>query len=405
MNININYMGEDQIPVIAAVNSGSSSLKLSLFSVSGLMQTILTAKITGIGKPGGLVSITGADKNEILSHQAKLDSDAKAAELIVQWLQQQERQYKITAIGHRVVHGGLQFREPEVIDSSFLSELKKIESLAPLHLPPAISIMNVFRQSFPDILQVACFDTAFHSQMPFESRYYAIPRPLWSEGIVRYGFHGISCEYILQQLQEYDPLFHTKKIIIAHLGSGCSMTAVKEGRSIETTMGFSPAGGLVMNTRAGDIDPGVFIYLLDEKKMQGSQLNKLFNKEAGLKAVAGSDHSMEQLLQEERSDPMAEEAITMFCYQAKKQIGALTAALGGLDIIVFTGGIGEHAAIVRKRICDDLDWLGVQLNDESNERAEKTITKDNSKVLVYVMPANEEIIIAGHVKKCLLQYH
>ena len=351
-------MREDQIPVIVAVNSGSSSFKLSLFSIIGSINLILNAKITGIGKANCLLTITDADKTEICSHQTRLDSDEQAAELIVQWLQQQSRRYKITGIGHRVVHGGLQFRQPEEIDPAFLSELKKIESLAPLHLPGAISIMNVFRQSFPDIIQIACFDTAFHSHMPFESRHYAIPRSLWSEGIVRYGFHGISCEYILQQLQEYDPLVHTKKIIIAHLGSGCSMTAVKGGHGIETTMGFSPAGGLLMNTRAGDIDPGVIIYLVEEKKIQAAQLNRLFNKEAGLKAIAESDHTMEQLLQEERSDPRAEQAITMFCYHAKKQIGALTAALGGLDIIVFTGGIGEHAPAIRKRICDDLELAG-----------------------------------------------
>jgi acetate kinase len=398
-------MKPDQIPIIVAINSGSSSLKLSLFSCVHSLQQIFTAKITGIGKSNCLLSVTGADKEEVFVHSANLNSDEEAAELIVEWLQHQHRQYIIIGIGHRVVHGGLQFREPELIDSSFLTELKEMESLAPLHLPSSIAIMKVFRRSFPGITQIACFDTAFHSQMPFEAKHYAIPRSLWTEGIVRYGFHGISCEYILQELQTYDPLVSKKKIIIAHLGSGCSITAVKDGHSIDNTMGFSPAGGLVMNTRAGDIDPGVLIYLLQEKKMDAEELMTLFNKESGLKAIAGPNYTMEKLLQEERSDARAGQAVNVFCYHVKKQIGALAAALGGVDIIVFTGGIGEHAAPVRKRICDGLNWMGVQLNDELNEQHERIITGDSSTVQVQVIAANEEIVIARQVKKCLLQYH
>ena len=395
-------MGEDQVSTILAINSGSSSLKFSLFSDTDPLQVIVSGKITGIGKAECLFSITGA---EIFSHQVKLQSVEDAGKLIVRWLKQQGCRYKIAGIGYRVVHGGLKFREPELVDNSFLNELKQLQPLAPLHLPDAISIMNIFGDVFPAITHVACFDTAFHFQKPFEAHHYAIPRHLWPEGIIRYGFHGISCEYILQQLQQHDPLTNKKKIIIAHLGSGCSITAVKEAVSIDTTMGFSPAGGLIMNTRAGDIDPGVIIYLLEEKEMQAAQLNTLFNKEAGLKAIAGSDHSMEQLLEEERSDPQAEQAITLFCYQAKKQIGALAAALGGLDIVVFTGGIGEHASSVRQRICSGLKFLGIQLNEVLNESSAEIITQDNSSVQVYVIPANEEIMIARHVKEYLFQYH
>lgn len=398
-------MNPDQIPIIAAVNSGSSSLKLSLFSCVHSMQLILHAKITGIGKSNCLLTVTDADKKEIFSHHAGLDTDEDAAELIVEWLQQQNRQYIITGIGHRVVHGGLKFHQPELIDGFFLNELQEMESLAPLHLPAAISIMKVFRHSFPGITQVACFDTAFHSHMPFEARHYAIPRSLWSEGVVRYGFHGISCEYIMQQLRETDPLTDNRKIIIAHLGSGCSMTAVKGGHSMDNTMGFSPASGLVMNTRTGDIDPGVLIYLLQEKKMDAAELTALFNNEGGLKAIAGPNYAMEKLLQQERSDLRAEQAIKLFCYHAKKQIAALAATLGGLDIIVFTGGIGEHASTLREKICEDLEWMGVQIDNQLNERSERIISEYNSKVIVKVIPANEEIVIAGHVKKCLLQYH
>jgi acetate kinase len=241
--------------------------------------------------------------------------------------------------------------------------------------------------------------------MPFEARHYAIPRNLWTEGIIRYGFHGISCEYIMHRLQQQDPAVNKKKIIIAHLGSGCSLTAVKEGSSIDTTMGFSPAGGLVMNTRAGDIDPGVIIYLQNKKKLKTEQLNILFNKEAGLKAIAQTEHSMEQLLEEAKGDPRAKEAITMFCYHVKKQIGALTAAAGGLDSIVFTGGIGEHAAGIRQLICRELDFMGIQLDEKLNEQQTEIISAGESKVQVYVIPANEEMMIAKHVKEYLLQYH
>lgn len=398
-------MQEDQLPIIVAINSGSSSLKFSLYSANDPLQIILSGKITGISKKDCLFTITNADNQQILSDPTKLESAEKAAELIIQWLQQQSRQYKITGIGHRVVHGGLQFHEPELIDNSLVNELKQLQSLAPLHLPGAISIMTIFLQAFPAITQVACFDTAFHSRMPFEARHYAIPRNLWTEGIIRYGFHGISCESIMHQLQHQDPAVNQKKIIIAHLGSGCSMTAVKQGSSIDTTMGFSPAGGLVMNTRAGDIDPGVIIYLLGKKKLKREQLNNLFNKEAGLKAIAQTDHSMKQLLEEEKSDPRAEEAIAMFCYHAKKQIGALATAAGGLDIIVFTGGIGEHAPRIRQLICRGLDFMGIQLDDKLNEQQAEIISAPESKVQVYVIPANEEMMIAKHVKEYLLQYH
>ena len=398
-------MQEHQSQTIVAINSGSSSLKFSLFADTDPLQIILSGKITGIGKDDCLFTIANADKQEILSDPVALESAEKAAELIIQWLQQQSRRYRITGIGHRVVHGGLQFQEPELIDQSFLKELKKLQSLSPLHLPGSISIMTIFLEAFPAVIQVACFDTAFHSMMPFEARHYAIPRNLWTEGIIRYGFHGISCEYIMHRLQQQDPAVNKKKIIIAHLGSGCSLTAVKEGSSVDTTMGFSPAGGLVMNTRAGDIDPGVIIYLQNKKKLKTEQLNILFNKEAGLKAIAETDHSMEQLLEEEKNDPRSKEAITMFCYYVKKQIGALAAAGGGLDSVVFTGGIGEHAASIRQLICRELDFMGIKVDEKLNEQQAEIISAAESKVQVYVIPANEEMMIAKHVKEYLLQVH
>lgn len=397
-------MREDQIQTIAAINSGSSSLKFGLFTLEDPLQMIVKGKISGIGSPACLFSITNPGKSGTSCNPGHLESIEKAAELVTQWLQQQARHYKINGIGHRVVHGGLTFYEPRQIDDSLISDLQKLEPLAPLHLPDSLSIINVFRRSFAAITQVACFDTAFHTSMPFEARHYALPRYLWSEGVIRYGFHGISCEYICQQLIQWDITLSGKKIIVAHLGSGSSMTAIKDSSSIDNTMGFTPAGGLVMNTRAGDIDPGVASYLLKKKQMDAAQLDDLFNKESGFRAISGSDHPLEQLLQEEKDDPQAAQAIAMYCYHAKKQIGALAAAMGGLDILVFTGGIGEHAAVARKRICDGLAFAGIELNDELNDRSAETISELASRVQVYVIPTDEEIVIARHVKEYLHRY-
>lgn len=393
-------MQGEQIETIAAINSGSSTLKFGLFSSVGTLN-ILKGKIIGIGTAGCLFSIENEEKQENSCDPADINSVEKGAALIVQWLRRQSYKYRITGIGHRVVHGGLKFSEPQLIDNALINELKKLEPLAPLHMPDTVTIVSSFMQAFPDTLQVACFDTAFHQQMPFEARHYAIPRGLWQQGIVRFGFHGISCEYIYRQLQQTDTLSDSKKIIIAHLGSGSSMTAIKDGHSIENTMGFSPAGGLMMNTRGGDIDPGVISYLLEEKRMKPDHLSELFNKESGLKAVAGSGDSMEQLLEKEKTDTKAAEAILMYCYFAKKKIGALAAAMGGLDILVFTGGIGEHSPVIRKRICKDLEFLGIQLNDELNDSTAENISELPSRVQVYVIPTNEEIIIAQHVKNYL----
>jgi acetate kinase len=282
-----------------------------------------------------------------------------------------------------------------------MCDLKKLQPLAPLHLPDAISIINVFRNAFPAIFQLTHFDTAFHKSMPFEARYYAIPRHLWSQGIVRYGFHGISCEYVYGKLKEQDTDIHDRNIIIAHLGSGSSITAIKDGRSVETTMGFSPTGGIMMGTRAGDIDPDVLIYLLKEKNMQAHELANLFNKESGIKAIADSDLPMEKLIQKKDIDSKAFDAIQMFSYHAKKQIGALAAAMSGLDIVVFTGGIGEHSPEIRQLICSNLEFLGISLDEDLNEASSTTIHHTSSAVKVHVIPTNEELVIAEHVNEYL----
>ena len=397
-------MPDKQVQTIAAINSGSSTLKFGLFSFMDPLRIILKGKIAGIGTPDCSFAIENEEEHNDVSNPVNIDSVEKAAELLIKWLQHLGGQYQLCGIGHRVVHGGLHYDEPVLIEDKLICELEKIKSLAPLHLPDAIAIINSFKQAFPGISQVACFDTAFHKSLPFEARYYAIPRSLWSDGVVRYGFHGISCEYIYQKLKEGDDPPGSKKIIIAHLGSGSSITAIKNGHSIETTMGFSPAGGLMMNTRAGDIDPGVLIYLLKEKKMDPDQLDHILNRESGIKAVAENELPVEKLLEKKRNDSKSGQAIFMYCYHARKQIGALAAAMGGLDTIVFTGGIGEHSPEIRKLICSGLEFLGVVLNNELNDHSAATISELSAPVKVHVIATNEEAMIASHVKEYIKQH-
>jgi acetate kinase len=270
-----------------------------------------------------------------------------------------------------------------------------------LHLPASISIMKIFLQSFPGIPQLACFDTFFHRHMPFEAKYSALPRSLWKKGIIRYGFHGLSCEYILQRLRRDDPSINEKRIIIAHLGSGCSLTAVKYGTSIDTTMGFSPAGGLMMSSRSGDIDPGIITWLLEQGEMNASELSHLFNQRSGIKAIAGSDHPMEELLKRKETDLHAAQAIRMFCYQVKKYIGAMAAAMGGLDILVYTGGIGENEPVIREYICAGLEFLGIMIDKKANEGSAQEINADNKTVSVRVIHTDEEFIIAKELFRFL----
>jgi acetate kinase len=389
----------DKIATIVTINNGSSNLKFKVFTVTDPPHQLFKGKITGIGSPNSQVSITGEAGREIFSRQSRIESIEKAGDFLINWL---KHQVGINSIGHRVVQGGLLYSEPEPVNNFFLDELKKLEVLAPLHLPPSIIIMKLFLKAFPAIPQLACFDTWFHHSMPFEARHIAIPRPLWDKGIVRYGFHGLSCEYIMEYLQTENPSTIEKKIIIAHLGSGCSLTAVRNGAGIDTTMGFTPVGGLIMNTRSGDIDPGIIPFLIKTEKMDAEGLIQLFNKQSGMKAISETDLTVEEIMKDE--SPNAAQAIDMFCYQAKKSIGALTAILGGLDILVFTGGIGENEPKIRERICQGLDFLGIAINNQMNDLSAKEIGKQNSRVAIRVIPTDEEFIIGQKVYHFLQEH-
>jgi acetate kinase len=301
------------------------------------------------------------------------------------------------AYGHRIVHGGADHIAPERVTPALLAALYRLIPFAPLHMPSALTAIETVSAHFPDLPQVACFDTAFHRAMPELAQRFPIPRALYDEGIRRYGFHGISYEYIMSTLGESPP----SRIIIAHLGNGASMVAVRDGRSIDTTMGFTPAGGFMMGTRSGDLDPGILVYLMKEKGYDAGRIDRMVNHESGLSGVSGLTSDMKTLLEKRDSGPSAREAIAMFCYQLSKSIGALCAALGGLDLLIFTGGIGEKSAEIRAEVLAPLAHLGIQIDAECNRTHAATISTKDSRSVVRMIPTNEDLMIARHTNLLL----
>ncbi|WP_300601250.1 acetate/propionate family kinase [Niabella sp.] len=388
--------------LLISVNPGSSSIKFAVFSADDDLHLLLKGSITGIGSGTAMLKLNDRVHQRTTEKTMPFDTFEKLTVYTARILAVCCRQRPIRAIGHRVVHGGSHSSITEIIDDFFLKKLESIKALAPLHLPEALTTIAAFQRIFPAVLQVACFDTGFHRHMPFEARHYALPRYLWKEGLVRYGFHGLSCISALQYLQDIGIDPGKYRIIIAHLGSGSSITAVLHGKSIDTTMGFTPAGGLMMNTRCGDIDPGLAVYLLTQKKLTSKGLDLLFNKNSGLQAVSQSKHSLSGLLERESSDALAAQAIRMYCYQVKKQIGAMAAVLGGADILVFTGGIGENLPVIRERVCEGLTFLGIQTDPLQPHvpGASGTAVKG-----VYVIPSDEEGVIARQTAGCLARQH
>ena len=382
---------------ILTINTGSSSLKAALYRIGQSEDVLLQAQVERIGLDSGRLRLTDAGDNVIFDDQAALPDHAAALSSLFKALEQ-ALGYRFDVVGHRVVHGGGVYQWPQSIDHAVISTLKTLVSIDPDHLPQAIAAIEFIASGFPSVPQVACFDTTFHRTMPRVARVYALPQWAEAEGIVRYGFHGLSYEYVLQELRGLDELASRGRVVIAHLGNGASMAAIRNGASVETTMGFSPAGGLVMGTRPGDLDPGVLLHLLESGKATGplsaEGLNELVNKQAGLLGVSGSSSDVRDLLQKEPDDPRAALALDLFCYQARKFLGAFAAVLGGLETLVFTAGIGEHSAAVRARICDGLEFLGVALDAERNEANAPLISRDGASVAVRIIPTNEDLMIA-----------
>jgi len=384
--------------VILVCNSGSSSLKFSVYETDGSAEQEITAgAFEEIGGPSSAFTI----KKPGNSTKINIPDHTHAARILVDFLHSYDFQGQIKAIGHRIVHGGRDFVQPCRIEENVLGKLESFIPFAPDHLPQELSIIRQLEKAFPGIPQVACFDTAFHRTMPLRTQRFALPTSLYDEGVIRYGFHGLSCEYVISKLREQDNRMVNGRIIIAHLGNGASMTAVRGGISIETTMGFTPAGGLIMSTRSGDLDPGVLVYLQREKKLTAAAINAMINRQAGLLSLSEFSSDMKILLEHAPTDERASLAVELFCYQSRKFIGALAAALEGLDLLIFTGGIGEHAPQIRENICRRLSFLGIHLNTPRNEDNTDIISAADSSVQVRVIQANEELMIARHTQRIL----
>jgi acetate kinase len=302
----------------------------------------------------------------------------------------------VNGVGHRIVLGDRRCSQPQLIDQQLLTVFKELAELAPDHLPQIIDSVETVKRLYPNVPQVACFDSFFHSRMPRTSQMYALPRRFFEEGISRYGFHGLSCEYIMQELMTLDAEASRGRVIVAHLGNGSSITAVDHGVGVDTSMGFTPIPGVAMGTRCGDLDPGILLYVMNRYGMTFNELNELVNKQSGLLGLSEYSADMRDLLERENTDTHCAEAIAVFCYQVRKFIGAYTAALGSVETLVFTGGIGEHAAAIRQRICAGLNCIGVTLDEDANRSNAAVISSKGGPVTVRVIRTNEDLMIARH---------
>jgi len=382
---------------ILAMNQGSSTLKAALYDVQRGEQLLLSVAVDEPRNARGELKITDARGKTIFQRKVKGSPPDAALDVMFRWLAEHGYAFNLVAIGHRLVHGGPRYHKTQRINSKVLHELERLIPLDPEHLPQALRDIRFVTKKFPKLPQVACFDTAFHSSLPQVARMYALPRKLYNDSLRRYGFHGLSYEYIIQELRKLDPTRANGRVIIAHLGNGASMAAVYRGMSVDTSMGLTPLEGLVMGTRSGDVDPGALIYLQRQKKLSPNALDHLLNKESGLLGVSGLSGDMRELLRKASTDARSAEAVDLFCYRAKKYLGAYAAALGGLDILVFAGGIGEHASPVRERICRGLDFLGIELDARQNRANAPVISKSRSRVQVRVIQTDEDRMIVRHV--------
>ncbi|MDP2382013.1 MAG: acetate/propionate family kinase [Nitrospirota bacterium] len=382
---------------ILTINGGSSSLKCSLFQVGPPLTRVLSCTVDRIGFPEGTLTLTNVADGTSERKTIRAAHHKDSIDPLIAWLEQQVRIAGLVAIGHRVVHGGHRYREPQVITSEVLGELRRLSPYDPEHLPAEIELIETFGRRYPTLPQVACFDTAFHRDMPRVARLLPIPRRYEAAGVQRYGFHGLSYAYLMEELRRLAPHEAQGRIILAHLGNGASMAAVRGGRSIDTSMGFTPTAGLPMSTRSGDLDPGLVAYLSRTEGMTVEQFHTMVNQQSGLLGLSETSSDIRDLLACEDSDIRAAEAVACFCYQAKKWIGSFAAALGGLEMLVFSGGIGENSAIIRSRICEGLEFLGMTIDDTRNGAGEAVISTEGSRVTVRVIHTDEEREIAQSV--------
>ncbi|MGH1415286.1 MAG: acetate/propionate family kinase [Pelagimonas sp.] len=379
---------------VLTLNAGSSTLKFGLFKAGPDPKTLITGLIDHIGGKataklkdanGNTVSYSDLPEQFAANHDGAL----KAA---LSKINNRFPDAQIDAVGHRVVHGGTDFSDPVELTADVISELAKLMPFAPLHQPHNLAGVRSALAAFPKARQIACFDTAFHRQHPFVNDTFALPRQYYDKGVRRYGFHGLSYDYIAGKLSEIAPTLHAGRVVVAHLGNGASMCAMEHGRSVASSMGFSSLDGLPMGTRSGQLDPGVLLYLMNQEGLNAEEISELLYKKSGLLGLSGVSHDMRALL--ESNDPNAREAVDYFCFRIRRELGGLAAALEGLDAVVFTGGIGENAAKIRRRVCAGMHWIGVELDEARNEANETIISSSFSRVHVMVLPTNEELVIA-----------
>ena len=378
------------MPNVLILNGGSSSIRFAMYEVSAPLKLLLQGKMDHVGLPSMTLSHDDAPP-------VAISAPSSPPAFLVDWLCDHGAFDHLTAVGHRIVHG-MQHTEPALATEGLVSELRAITASDPEHLPLELELIEAIRARYPAIPQVVCFDTSFHRHLPRVAKVLPIPRRFEAKGVHRYGFHGLSYAYLLEELQRLDDnAVKQKRVILAHLGGGASLAAVFDGQCIDTSMGFTPAGGVMMSTRSGDVDPGLMGYLSRTERLSAAELQRMLTHESGLLGVSETSADMRQLLASKNRDERAAEAIALFCYQIKKCIGAYTAALGGLDTVVFAGGIGENCALIRSLICQGLAFLGVEVDESLNTTHHSLISTEGARVKVRVIPTNEELMVARTV--------
>jgi acetate kinase len=387
---------------ILTINGGSSSIKFALFEAGDSLRRILEGAIERIGRPESTLRVKGLNQADNFSRSVTAPEHTAAVGTLMDWIEEHLGRGTLTAVGHRVVHGGPKYSEPKRITRELIEELHRLSPFDPEHLPEEILLTGAFHRRFPDLPQVACFDTAFHHDLPRVAQLLSIPRRYQAQGLRRYGFHGLSYAFLMEELARLaGPQAARGRVILAHLGNGASLAAVHDGKPVDTSMGFTPTAGLPMSTRSGDLDPGLVWYLARTEGLDAKQFNEMVNFQSGLLGVSETSSDMGDLLRRENEDVRAAEAVGLFCYQVKKWIGAFAAALGGLDTLVFAGGIGENAATVRARACDGLGFLGIELKEKQNVANAGVISAAASRVAVRVIRTDEEGMIAKTVCRVL----
>lgn len=388
---------------ILTINAGSSSIKFSVFAATGTdLKRVLHGSLQWLRFPDISLQIQGTTPAESSTQQLKASDRTAAVAVLMDWIQHQHTSAAFTAVGHRIVHGGPNYYQPQLLSTAMTTELEQLSEFDPEHLPQEIALLRAMQKNFGQLPQIACFDTAFHHELPRVAQVLAIPRRYEQQGVRRYGFHGLSYAWLLEELARRDGENAANgRVILAHLGNGVSLAAVHKGKPVDTTMSFTPASGLAMGTRAGDLDPGLMAWLMQTQNMSAAQFNQMVNSSSGLLGISETSSDMRELLACEASDVRAAEAVAMFCYQIRKCIGAYAAALGGVDTLVFSGGIGENSPLIRERTCNALEFLGICIDSAKNAVNAEVLSVAGAKVLIRRIPTDEEQMIARSVCRVL----